>query len=367
MKSIRVPLQLDPQEEKLLDTVCEAINASRNQAIRMMIRQEASDPRLAVTHSQDSFRHVIGKYGKAVEIPRPDGRKLHFYIHPYRTSCVVLLLDPEDYLRSIPRQELEGESELIDRILDLQWSEYNWETEEFISICADLGLDVDAYEPKYVNDFAWIVTGLQNRQQRFAPTSSHWELILDLLDLLRTDIEPDLTILDRAKTRYDTLSDKEKADIYREALAAAEKRKLKSAHAIEVTANFLPSWSRFAGLVSVYLWSATHEMCDEDGWCPDENKDLEGVVALPSGPLSNSQSVIYDRLEKMGVIVLKPYEVDAYLEGEGAYWYWRNKTSFGRMPLPRQPRKPSATEVIKWHIHKADTPIYNLWKSQQDM
>tara|TARA_R110001583_G_scaffold177643_2_gene333279 strand:- start:9648 stop:10748 length:1101 start_codon:yes stop_codon:yes gene_type:complete len=358
MKSVRVPLQLDPDELEKLDEICLAINASRNQAIRMMIRREAIEPRLVTTSDRAGYRHVIGKYGNAVELDVPDGRKLHFYVYPYRSNCCVLLLDPETH-GSVPREKLAGKSVLIDRILDLQWSEYDWDTPEFIEVCRLVGLDPQDRRPRYVPQFEWIATGLVNRQKKFPSTSSHHELILDLLDVLRTDIEADLDILDQARNRFETLSDKEKADIYIEALDAGESRKLKSRTISKTVITFLPSWSLIVGLTSVALWESPADHCDEDGWCAEDNKDLEGVAVVPAGKLSRVQEIVVDRLKRQGVFMISQNEIYDYLQGEGAYWYWRNGT---KGFLPFNVDKPSATDIIKWHFKKPETPFYDGWK-----
>lgn len=362
MKSIRVPLQVDMEEAEILDEICDNLKTSRNQAIRMMIRNEGGNPRLVETHTPAEFRHVAGKYGKAVEVARKDGRKLHFYIHPYRTRCIVLLLDPEDHLKPVRRDELQGESMLIDRILDLQGSEYDWETPEFLTLCADLGLDVNEHAPRYVPEYEWIATGLLNRQKQFPANSNHWELILDFLDLLRVDKDPDLSILNRALNRYNTLSSKEKPDIYRQAIEAAESRNLTSSLPIKTSIHFLPSWSDCIGLVTVSLWEGDKKYCDKDGWCAANNVDLMGVAAMPPmEKLSKTQTIVLNRLAEQGVTVLKTYEIEDYLRGEGAYWSWRNKNNIGRFKMPRLLRSPTTSEIVKWSLRKPATPLYDAW------
>ena len=193
--------------------------------------------------------------------------------------------------------------------------------------------------------------------------------MLDLVDLLRTDISdnsedrPSLQMLNRAKERFETLSSKEQADIYKKAIEAAERRKLPSNCRLSTDIIFLPSWTDCYWNKRVNIWDSSY--CDEEGWTPGNNTDLQGVAASPAGTLSDVQEVIVRKLKKQGVIFLNKDETKEYLNNEGAYWAWKNLTIRSLYGGHHGARKVKTSEKMKWQLRKPETPIYDRWQSRQ--
>jgi hypothetical protein len=363
IKSNRIPLQLDQDETAKLDELSARLSTTRNQTIRLLIQREISEPRIAIPEprSGEIFRVAEGEYGETTEIRMQNGRALHFYVAPYRNRCCVLLLDPEltETVGYPNYEELYGDSEILDAILDLRETKYDWDDPRYRSICKSLDIDPDEKRPQFVKEFAGIARGLMNRQARFDYSSPHWELLLDLVDLLRSDIQPTLQMLNRAKERFDTLSSKERADVYRQAITAAESRKLPSEHRLTTDIVFLPSWTDCYWNKRVGIWES--KQCDDDGWTPDYNRDLQGVAVLPSGKLSDVQAIIVQKLREQGVIFLNEQEAQEYLHNEGAYWAWKNLTIRKIFDGHHGARKPTTSEKMKWRILKPETPLYDRW------
>lgn len=369
----RIPLQLDDDDVAKLDELSSRLFATRNQTIRMLIQREVAEPRMASHEPRSStvFRVAQGKYGPTTEIRMKNGRVLHFYVAPFRNRCCILLLDPElTETVGYPRYEdLYGDSDLLDAILDLRETRYDWDDPRCRRICTLLDIDPDEKRPQFVEEFQWIARGLMNRQARFSYNSPHWELMLDLVDLLRTDISdnsedrPSLQMLNRAKERFETLSSKEQADIYKKAIEAAERRKLPSNCRLSTDIIFLPSWTDCYWNKRVNIWDSSY--CDEEGWTPGNNTDLQGVAALPAGTLSDVQEVIVRKLKKQGVIFLNKDETKEYLNNEGAYWAWKNLTIRSLYGGHHGARKVKTSEKMKWQLRKPETPIYDRWQSRQ--
>ncbi len=367
-KSQRIPLQLDQDELVKLDELGARLSTTRNQTIRLLIQREISVPRIAIPEPRtgEVFRVAQGAYGETTEIRMKNGRVLHFYVAPYRNRCCILLLDPEmtESVGYPNYDELYGDSDVLDAILDLRETKYDWDDPRYRNICKSLNIDPDEKRPQFVKEFERIARGLSNRQARFSYISPHWELLLDLVDLLRSDIQPTLQMLNRAKERFDTLSAKERPDVYNQAFIAAESRKLPSEHRLTTDIIFLPSWTDCYWNKRVGLWECKE--CDDDGWTSGHNHDLHGVAALPSGKLNDVQAVIVQKLKKQGVIFLNAGEVQDYLNNEGAYWAWKNLTIRKVFEGHHGARKPTTSERMKWRMRKPETPLYDRWLGRQE-
>lgn len=185
-------------------------------------------------------------------------------------------------------------------------------------------------------------------------------LICDLITLLRTDQAPEFYSYVKSKQILDHWSFKTSKSVFEDAFCRIDLDRISSSQPVLSSIDFLPSWAGRGYSASIYLWHRAD--CEQDGWCPTGYGHVSGVALSPSRSDIAIDTVVR-RLKEQGVIFLTDSEAREYLDQEGAYWAYQQKS--WRCPHGFQPRSPSASELFVWPVKRPATPFYRLHLEQQ--
>jgi len=382
MKLYSIQIRVSEDILVKLDAIVRQTGQSRSGVIRLLIDSEAEDSRLIPSipvekreKMEEAYEKVQGQYGEAVKIPLPGGRVLLFYICPFRSICVAMLLDPDN--KPVDYEELRGTAPIVDHIIDVLTSgDYDWHTPNFRELCWRLDVDPDEKRPKFTAEAEAVAADLHKHFHKLDHMNPRRHFILDLVELLRTDLTPEIGMYDSVKKALQNMSEKEKIALYDQALALVDVKRLRSSKPLGTVIPFLPSWAGRGYNASIYLWST--EDPDEDGWPKKLYRHVTGVARLPVGELSITQQTVLRRLKQQGVTFLTEEEADRYMEGEGAYWRWYHSVPAPSEEKLRHPVLDSALAWVIKHVRKTPmpndsppaykpaTPLHDAWLARQN-
>lgn len=307
----------------------------------------------------DSFMTVDGKVA-LFETERDNQRKsIGVKVIPFRTLPVMAtqILTADTSFR-----ELADAHPLLDRMTTL--GQYHWDTSSFRALCADMALDPDQGRPLFRAPYEELTEALlrgaaerfNEEPQDFHPLGLTTEIMLDVLDLMRADLRPNPSLLDRARRRW-TEIDPARLHQGREVARLVFSDELLRVSAYQQFANeqigmqfatidFLPSRHGAGYCASIYGFYGEYEA---DGWVSGPYDDLHGIAVEPDAEALDSSAwlrVVRCRLAEQGIIFIPQNKVRDYLNTEGAYWIDR----WGGTHRWRQARTPSLGERLLWRL-----------------
>lgn len=240
---------------------------------------------------------------------------------------------------------------------------YHWRTPEYIRLCQTLGIDPLYHAPEFHIDYdelgwslldwdvEWFERGLRQGEAYYAVRN----FVFDILDLLRVDehrsksVAPpealrELKSLECHLKHYAVPHIEQVYDL----LENPGKLSLRGMNSmVGATITFLPSPFGTGYCASISGWYGDHA---PDGWIKDYYDGLHGIAVMPSDTKMESQpwlKTVVEHLRTQGVIFLRPDQVTRYMEGEGAYWKWRNGWT----------HDTPVTSRVLWSVRRPSTPL----------
>jgi hypothetical protein len=237
-------------------------------------------------------------------------------------------------------------------------SHYHWDTPGFRETCAALDLDPDSgrprFRPPYEDLAEELLRGVAARFEH--PLGLTTEIMLDALDLMRADLRPNPSLLNRARKHLPEIEPARlphAEELTRligtdELLHISTEQHLANdgigmQHAV---IDFLPS--RHGAGYSATIAGFFGEYAS-DGWVAEAYAGLHGIAVEPdTGDLADSAwlRVVRRRLADQGVIFMPKTKVGDYLETEGVYWIYKQ----GGTGKWRDARTPSWGERMIWRL-----------------
>ena len=307
----------------------------------------------------DSFMAVSGKVA-LFEIEKHGQRNaVGVKVIPFRTLPVLLtqVMTADTMLR-----ELYDAHPLLEQTTTL--GNYHWDTPSFREACIALDLDPDLGRPRFRPPYEILAEELLHGvAARFNEKPDEWhplgfttEVMLDVLDLMRADLRPNPSLLNRARRHLPELE--------RARLAQAEEltRLISTDELLHISTeqhlanddirmqhtvvDFLPSrhGAGYSATISGFFGEYK-----TDGWVAGPYSDLHGVAVEPDpDALAGSAwlRAVRRRLPDQGVIFIPRAKVEDYLEAEGIYWI----DKWGGTGKWRDARAPSWGERLLWRL-----------------
>ncbi|QVQ38611.1 hypothetical protein KHQ08_17815 (plasmid) [Pseudochrobactrum algeriensis] len=297
-----------------------------------------------------------GQCGPVAEIFDDKGKAYHVKVMPYRTQTILHILDPGCENGIFDLSKVRGGSTLLNKIFSVIDTAYDWNTPSYRQICQELGLDPDFNRPTYKEADKPLVANLERHIKWDAGGEDMRlnELTFDLLDLLRTDQYPEFYAFIKSKQSLDHWSFKVSKSVFENAFNRVDQYRIRSSQPVFTSIDFLPSWEGRGYSASIDLWSLS--TCASDGWVPQKYGHLKGVALKPMR-FDLAIETVVRRLKDQGVVFLTDIEARDYLNEEGAYWAFQQRS--WQCPNGLQPRLPSAAEKLLWRIKHPATPLYD--------
>ncbi|MEO9971812.1 MAG: hypothetical protein ABJG15_18600 [Hyphomonadaceae bacterium] len=298
---------------------------------------------------------VEGRYGPAAQVQTEDGKTYHVQVLPYRSRTTLQILDPSVENGLFDQSKARGGSFQIDRVFEVMDAAFDWDTPAYRQVCQELGLDPDTNRPTYKEPDKSLVDDLDQRIKWGGDGDDMRlnELIFDLLDLLRTDQDPEFYAYVKSKQTLENWSFKVSKSVFEDAFSRVDLQRIRSSKPVFTAIDFLPSWEGRGYSASISLWSIAD--CEQDGWWPQGYGHVRGVALEPTRRDLASETVV-QRLKDQGVVFLSDSEAHDYLDQEGAYWAFQHGS--WQCPNGLQPRSPSASEQLLWRVTRPATPLY---------
>ncbi|MBI5121296.1 MAG: hypothetical protein HZA67_09845 [Rhodospirillales bacterium] len=316
-------------------------------AVRSLMELELE--RGILGHTEHPSAPIEGVSIPILEFETKDGRR-GIRIIPYRASPVLVVIDcsgSEHRPAPAPR----GLHPHIDRILDLKVN-LDWDSPEYRTVCLSFGLDPDHGRPIFRPEHASLGAHLLTRVNLEISCSDIAEIgrrafLYDMIDLLRADIQPEITILGRVQRDIVDYEDEPMiADMRGATNDIAEGRSgiLTSSEMVATAIRFLPSEEGRGYHGSFYGW---YDDCCQDGWSNTNYNDVRGVALYPEHETPWNKTVV-KRLREQGVHFLTQREAAEYMQREGARWSWIYGCGVNSHGI--KPRSPEWWEKVLWWV-----------------
>jgi hypothetical protein len=307
----------------------------------------------------DSFMAVDGKVA-LFETERDEQRKaIGVKVVAFRTLPVMVtqIMTADTNFR-----ELAEAHPLLDQITTL--GPHHWDTPSFRELCADMKLDPDAGRPRFRPPYEELAEALLHgaavrfdEQPEYGhPLGFTTEVMLDVLDLMRADLRPNPSLLDRTRECWPKVDagrlprGKEIARLVfsDELLRVGAKQHFANDEiGIQMTAiDFLPSRYGAGYAASIYGFYGEYET---DGWVLGAYDGLRGIAIEPEAERLERSTwlrVARRRLAEQGIIFMPREKVQDYLDAEGIYWIEK----WGGTHRWHQVRAPSLGERLLWRL-----------------
>lgn len=307
----------------------------------------------------DSFMRVEGAMAR-FETERGNHRKsIGVKVVPFRTLPVIAtqIMTPDTTFH-----ELAQAHPLLDRIGTL--GPYHWDTSDFRGLCADMELDPDQGRPRFRPPYEELAKALlHGAATRFDEKPEMWhplgvttEVVLDVLDLMRADLRPNPSLLNRAREHWSTINPgrlPQGKELARLIFSDELLRIGTDQHLVNddigmqhTTIEFLPSrhGAGYTATISGF-WGEY----DAEGWVAGAHDTLRGIAVEPEPERLDAYAwlrVVRRRLPEQGVIFIPREKVQDYLNTEGIYWIDR----CGGTSMARNVRTPSWGERMLWRL-----------------
>jgi len=307
----------------------------------------------------DSFMAVSGRMA-LFEIEKHGERKAAgVKVIPFRTLPVLLaqVMTADTML-----QELYDAHPLLEQTTTL--GNFHCDTPSFREACVALELASDfartRFRPPYEALAEELLHGVAARfnekPDEWHPLGFTTEVMLDVLDLMRADLRPSPSLLNRARRHLPGIKRARlpKAEELTRLISTDELLHISTEQHLtnhdigmqHTVVDFLPSRHGAGYSATVSGFFGEYET---DGWVADSYSDLHGVAVEPDpDALAGSAwlRVVRRRLPDQGVIFIPRAKVEAYLEAEGIYWI----DKWGGTGKWRDARTPSWGERLLWRL-----------------
>ena len=307
----------------------------------------------------DSFLSVPGKMA-LFETERDGLRKaMGVKLVAFRTLPV---LATQIMTANTTWRELADAHPLLEQTTTL--AHYHWDTPGFRAACDALGLEPDTGRPRFRPPYEALAEELLHGVAvRFDEKPDEWhpigftaEIMLDVLDLMRADLRPNPSLLNRARQHWPKVDQARlpQADGLTRLIGTDELLQISTKQHLanddtgkqHTAIDFLPSrhGAGYSATISGFFGEY-----DTDGWVAGAYADLHGIAVEPDPErLADSAwlRVVRRRLPEQGVIFIPQAKVDDYLETEGAYWIDR----WGGTSKWRDACNPSWGERLLWRL-----------------
>lgn len=284
-----------------------------------------------------------------LEFETRDGKR-GIRVIPYRASPVLVVLDCSDDKQG-PAPAPRGLHPHIDRILDLK-ANFDWDSPDYRAVCLSFGLDPDHGRPIFRPEHLSLGTRLLARVNLEISFLDMAEIgrrtfLYDVIDLLRSDIQPEIITLGRVQRDIVDYEDEPMLADMRAAInEVAEGRSgvLTSSEMVATAIRFLPSEEGTGYHGSFYGWYGD---CGQDGWPNTNYSDVRGVALYPEHETSWNRTVV-KKLREQGVHFLTQAQAVEYMQHEGARWCWIY--GYGANSHGIKPRSPKWWEKMLWWV-----------------
>lgn len=250
--------------------------------------------------------------------------------------------------------------------------DYHWDTPAFRETCFAMQIPPDEVRPVFRAPYAELASALlagcagrfgKEEMTEEAPIGQTTAIIYDLLDLMREDLRPNPSLLNRVREHWpkmalDRLPHAEDLTrlVHSDELLRISEAQHRANDGIGMqgtSIDFLPS--RHGGGYSATISGFWGEY-DAEGWVAGAYDDLHGVAVEPEPERLEASAwlrVVRRRLPEQGVIFIPRDKVRSYLDTEGAYWIERH----GGTGKWHQARKPSFGERMLWRLKPPPMPL----------
>lgn len=243
-------------------------------------------------------------------------------------------------------------------------SHCHWDAPNFRAACKALELDPDMGRPRFRPPYETLAEELlRGAATRFDEKPDEWhpigfttEIMLDVLDLMRADLRPNPSLLNRAREHWPKVHQTRvpQADALTRLIGTDELLHISTEQHLandhigmqHTVIDFLPSRHGAGYSATISGFFGEYET---DGWVAEAYADLHGIAVEPDPErLADSAwlRVVRRRLPEQGVIFIPQAKVADYMETEGVYWIDR----LGGTGKWRDARTPSWGERLMWRL-----------------
>lgn len=352
-KTSKLLIKMSPVFRDAFHYYAQRHGRSASGLIRHLMEDEMRNARIS---SMLKPKRLEEQYGPVAEVFDDKGKAYHVKVMPYRTQTILHILDPDFENGLFDLSKARGGSVQLDKVFAVIDTAYDWDTPAYRQTCQELGLDPDFNRPTYKEHDKMLVVDLEQHIKWAAGGEDMRlnELIFDLLDLLRTDQFPEFYAFIKSRQTLDHWSFKVPKSEFEDAFNRVDQYRIRSSQPVFTSIDFLPSWEGRGYSASIDLWSLS--TCASGGWVPQKYGHLKGVALKPMR-FDLAIETVVRRLKDQGVVFLSDIEARDYLNEEGAYWTFQQRS--WQCPNGLQPRSPSAAEKLLWRIKHPATPLYD--------
>ena len=240
-KTAQLLVKMSPDLRDAFQGYARRHGRSASELVRLLIDDEMRNSRMINMLKPEL---VESRYGLAAPVETDDGKVYHAQVIPYRSRTHLHLFDPEKKNGHFNYDEARGRSPMLDRIFEIIYDDYDWDTPAYRQICEELGLDPDVHRPAYKKQDAELVAQLEPLFEWRADqkTMRLNELLFDLLDLLRTDQAPEFYAYINSKQILENWSFKTSKSMFEDAFSRVDLHRISSSKPVHTMIDFLPSW-----------------------------------------------------------------------------------------------------------------------------
>jgi hypothetical protein len=307
----------------------------------------------------DSFLAVPGKMA-LFETEKDERRKaIGVKVFAFRTLPV---LATQIMTADTTWRELADAHPLLEQTTTL--GHYHWDTPSFRAACDALELDPDIGRPRFRPPYETLAEELlhgvaarfDEKPDEGHPLGFTTEIMLDVLDLMRADLRPSPSLLNRARRHWPKINQARlpRPEELTRLVSTDELLHISSEQHLvnddvgmqHAVIDFLPSRHGAGYSATISGFFGEYEA---DGWVAGAYADLRGIAVEPDSERLEGSAwlrVVRRRLPEQGVIFIPREKVADYLETEGVFWIDR----WGGTGRWRDARTPSWGERLMWRL-----------------
>lgn len=370
-KTVQLLVKLPSELRSSFQSYAQRHARSASELVRHLIEEEMRTARMIsmltphAAKEQYNFPPQAANGRGKNHVADDQGKIYRVHISTIGSLPVLRFLDPQIENGFFDLSPARGASALIDRIFAVMDSGYSWDTPAYRGLCSELELDPDRGRPEYKEADKPLMSELEHHVAWSASGGDYGrlnQLIFDLRDLLRTDRRPEFYTYKRSAETLRNWTFKLPKAPFSDAFSRIDLHRIGSSKSVHTSIDFLPSWKGRGYSASINLWSTSN--CEDDGWEPQSYEHVTGV-ALEPAHLDLAMETVVRRLTAQGVVFLSASEARAYMDGEGAYWAFRQGS--WQCPGGLQPPTLTASERMLWRLRRPATPLYDQHATRKQL